>query len=395
MKILFICDTTRNDFSGGKVVRFLTKLLKKHGHEVKLIVCTDKTVDTEWDSFYTENDVIFIPQRDKRSNNFSNLLFLAKGLTTYRNKLKSFSPNIVHFASFDSSKPVEFISEAKKTGAKVILQPWIMDFYCAQGFGYRNNEKCTLCANGNYYKAIKHKCISTKWSLGQVKRMRLQKVSQLADVFLSSNTDLDQTLIKYGIPAEKISRFPVPFDCNIVDDENNKEIKGQDHFSFYGQLTDFKGYHEIIDIFSNYTNSKLNIYPHVAVASKSYESKNISIIEGYSWSNGLLDTAIKSSIAVLIPSLWPTTCEYALFEALLRKIPVILFNVGAHKDLFVHRHNAIVIDPIDKLSFAKGIHELETNPDLRRTIGENGFQTLKALNDPKKLYDKLIEVYDQ
>lgn len=114
MKILLICDTTRYDFSGGKVIRYLTKILKNQNHEVKMIVCSDKTEDTKWDSFYTENDVIFIPQRDKRPNNFSNLLFLAKGLTIYKNRLKSFSPNIVHFASFDSSKPVEFISEAKK-----------------------------------------------------------------------------------------------------------------------------------------------------------------------------------------------------------------------------------------------------------------------------------------
>lgn len=393
MKILLICDTTRYDFSGGKVIRYLTKILKNQNHEVKMIVCSDKTEDTKWDSFYTENDVIFIPQRDKRPNNFSNLLFLAKGLTIYKNRLKSFSPNIVHFASFDSSKPVEFISEAKKIGAKVILQPWIMDFYCAQGFGYKNNEKCSLCASGNYFNAIKHKCISAKWSLGQIKRMRLQKVSQKADIFLSSNTELDQTLIKYGVPAEKILRFPVPFDCSIVHPEKNKEIKVQDHFSFYGQLTDFKGYDVIIDIFSNYTNSKLNIYPHIAVSSKSFQSKNISIIEGYSWSNGLLDKAINSSKGVLIPSLWPTTCEYALFEALLRKIPVILFNVGAHKDLFVNMHNAIVVDPIDKNSFAKGIQELDKNPDLRKSIGENGFKTLKALNNPIKLYEKLIEAY--
>ena len=81
-------------------------------------------------------------------------------------------------------------------------------------------------------------------------------------------------------------------------------------------------------------------------------------------------------------------------EALLRKIPVILFNVGAHKDLFVNMHNAIVVDPIDKNLFAKGIQELDKNPDLRKSIGENGFKTLKALNNPIKLYEKLFEAYE-
>lgn len=389
MRILLVCDSTYYKSSGGRVTRYLNKILKNNNHEVKMIVVSEKRDDTDWDPFYNENDIVFIPIRNKLRYKLANLLIRTKEVEIFKESLKTFLPEVVHFASFDIGKPAQFINESKKIGAKVVLQPWIMSFYCAQGYGFRNNMPCTLCANGNYLHALKNKCIPFKGIFSLLKRRYLQNASKKADAFLSSNSELDQILLKYGVNKNKILRFPVPFDYTSlkpIEEENN------DYFIFYGQPIASKGINVLLDVFNNNVNQLLKIYPSPSLPIDTIKSNNIEIINGINWTNGLGD-AIALSKVVLIPTLWATTIEYALYEAMLFKKPIILFNVGAHKDIFKNKFNALVVEPNDFEYFAKCIIELDENAKLRKSIGDNGYKTLLKINNPNKLLAELLEAY--
>jgi glycosyltransferase involved in cell wall biosynthesis len=94
-----------------------------------------------------------------------------------------------------------------------------------------------------------------------------------------------------------------------------------------------------------------------------------------------------------MPSLWSTSTEYALCEALLMKKAVVVFNVGVHKDIFKDGFNALVVEPNDINSFAKAVLELNSNEELRLRIAENGYNTLLDINNPDKLYLQLMRGY--
>ncbi|MFV8327800.1 glycosyltransferase family 4 protein [Flavobacterium sp. ZS1P14] len=391
MRILLVCESSHIYESGGRVVRYITKFLKEKNNQVKLVVLSEQRDDFDLNCFYKENDVVFLPLRKNLRFRIGNLLYKTKELKRFREVLNEFSPEIVHFASFDSGKPPQFISDAKKFGAKVVLQPWTMQFYCAQGFGFRDGEKCTLCANGNFLNALTKKCVTYKGIPSLIEKKILHNRALEADVLLSSNTELDKILLKYGIKEDKISRFPIPFDCGFL---KQKEENEEDYFIFYGQANSHKGLNVLIKIFELLPEQKLKIYPLSNLPENTIKNSNIEIINGVNWSNGLED-AILNSKAVLMPSLWSTSTEYALCEALLMKKPVVVFNVGVHRDIFKNKFNAMVIESNDIISFAKAIVELDQDEKLRKIIGENGFKTLLAINTPDNVYSKLLFAYKQ
>ncbi len=387
MKILLVCDSTYFNSSGGKVARYLTKILKENGNQINIVVTSEKREDVDFDEFYIQQSVTFLPQYSNKRFNITNLLFRTKHLKKFKEILIKYSPEVVHFASFDSGKPSEFIVEAKKINAKVVLQPWIMDFYCAQGYGFRDGKSCTLCADGNFQNAIIKKCIKIPFVISLYKRFKLKNASKLADIFLSSNLELDKILIKYGVPAKKIFRFPVPFDYNKI---INESTATDNKLIYFGQNLKIKGVDFLINFFQKHKEFKIKFFPVGKLDIKN--SSNIQVIYNKSWNNGL-SNEILSSKAVLIPSLWETTIEYVVYEALLHKKPIIIFNVGAHKYLFENYVNAFIAEKNDPISFLNILNDLQNNSKLCKEVGERGYQKLLEINNPNHLYNLLFEVY--
>jgi glycosyltransferase involved in cell wall biosynthesis len=389
MKILLVCESSHLYESGGRVVRYITKILKRDDNNVKLVVLSEKRDDYDLGLFYKENNVEFLPISKKLVNRIASLFFNTKEVKSFNQILKNFCPDVVHFASFDHSKPSKFISVATKFGAKVILQPWTMHFYCSQGFGFRNGEQCSLCANGNYFNALTKKCVTFRGIPSLIEKKITHNRALDADLFLSSNSELDKILTRYGIGESHIYRFPIAFDYTFLNKQPERE---DDYFIFYGQANSHKGLSVLLDVFAKLPKQRLKIYPLSRLPENSSNNKNIEIINGVGWTNGLSD-AIVNSKAVLMPSLWSTSTEYALCEALLMKKAVVVFNVGVHKDIFKNRYNALVVEPNDLNSFVKAVLELDTNEELRKEIAENGYNTLLEINNPDKLYLQLIEGY--
>jgi len=389
MKVLLVCESSHIYESGGRVVRYLTKVLKEENNQVKLVVLSDKRDDFYLSDFYKENDVTFLPSKKNVLSRFANLFFQTNEIKQFRKILIEFTPEVVHFASFDNAKPPSYIKSAKKIGAKVILQPWTMQFFCAQGFGFRNGKQCTQCASGKFSNALIQKCITYKGIPSLIEKYYLRRSALSADVILSSNIDLDEILFKYGIKKTNIVRFPVPFDCNFFKNQITNE---EDYFIFYGQANQHKGLNVILNIFKNLPELKLKIYPLSNLPVNILKSSNIEIINGMNWSNGLED-AILNAKAVLVPSLWASSTEYALCEALLMKKPVVVFNVGVHKSIFKNKVNAMVADPDNFESFSDAIVELNNNKELRNNIGKNGYNTLLEINASENIYSHLLSSY--
>lgn len=386
MKILLVCESTHKRDSGGRVARYLTKILKNADHQVKLVALKD---DTDEDSFYHENDVYFIPLKKQFLFRLANIFWKTRESGQFKSILQEFAPDVIHFASFDDGKPPQFLTEAYNSNATVVLQPWTMQFYCIQGFGFREGEKCNLCASGNYFNALKNNCTSYKGIPGLIKRKKLHKRALKADVFLSSNSELDQILLEYGVAKEKIVRFTVPFDYTAV---IVPQISEGDYSIFYGQSNAHKGLNVLIQSFTNLPEKKLRLFPMASLPDNVAGSKNIEVVHGATWKQGLPE-AIAAAKIVLVPSLWSSSTEYSMCEALLFKKPVVVFDVGVHKHIFENKINAMVVEPNDIDAYTAAIKELDENDELRKKISENGYKTLLQVNDPVTLQKTLLKAY--
>ena len=394
MKILLVSESINQFDSGGKVVRYLTNILSHANVQVKILVLREKS-EIKNDSFILLHDIDFLPIKRNFYNRLFNIFFDTYCNISFKELLYNYKPDIVHFASFENSKPSRFILEVKKFGAKLVLQPWTMHFFCAQGFGFRNNRTCTKCISGNYVNALFYKCTGFKAIPSMIERHFLHKRALAANTFLSSNRTFDKILKDYRVSQENIFNFPVPFDYRNQKIDNTVNITinpDENYYIYYGQVNDHKGFKILEEVFKRLPSIKFKIFPMNYLSESTFPKHNVEIINNVNWSNGLREYIMKSR-AVLIPSLWVTSTEYSLCEALLLKKPVILFDIGVHKDIFINKHNAMVVESNDVDSYINAIIELEHNSDLCVKISNNGYSTLMIHNSIEKLSSELMKAY--
>lgn len=390
MKILLVCESFSAKLSGGKVVRYLHRILTDHGHEVRVAITSPFDKADTWvegaDDFIT-----VIPSRTRYYQRLHALGNKALVPHDFSCLVDRFQPEVAHFASFDHAKSSNLYWFCKQRGIRIVLQPWTMHFYCAQGFGFRGGQQCTRCITDGFATAIREGCTSLRGSVTQLERAALRKMATTsADVVLSSNSDLDAILVRYGVPAKKIRRFPIAFDTSNA--RALTDAPTSDYFIYYGQANDHKGTRFLIDLFALMPDKQLRLYPMAPYTPERPLTPNIKIIPGLGWDTGLGD-AIARAKAVVLPSLWATSTEYSLCEAMTMGKPVIVFRVGVHKDILTPGRNALVIEVGDPEQFRDAVNALDSDASLRARLAEGGVECMEELNAPATLYAQLIDAY--
>jgi glycosyltransferase involved in cell wall biosynthesis len=376
-RILMVCESFSRDASGGKVARLMHKLLSNSGHEVMVYSMSS-------DGFDELDGVGFFFNPKKTFLNVSHLVYEFES-SYFESVLKSTKPKIVYFCSFTYLKPFYFITTAIKYGCKIIAQPWIFDFFCAQGFNFKNGERCDRCLDGGFRQSFTYRCQPYQSLLLQIpSRYKVRNIAKEIDVFLSTCSEMDDILLKYGVSKDNIFRFPLPLSRNHL---NDCVVYDDGYFMFYGQFKDFKGVRVVLECIEKNPEVPFKIFPFERnVKEKSFlESlNNVQLHMGVRWNTGI-ERYLIGSRGVLLPSLWPTSTETVLFEALFYKKPVIAFNVGAHKDILVHKKNSYVVEGNDSVAFCEAVQEINTNFELRRSISNGAFETALNISDESRI----------
>ncbi len=391
MKIVLVCESFSSRLSGGKVVRYLHDILSSHGHDVRVAI----TSPFDEQDTRIEGGKRFIVPIPTGRRYYRRLYALANPYDVppdFERLLDDFAPEVVHFASFDHTKSPNLYRLCKSRNVRTVLQPWTMHFYCAQGFGYLRDKNCNRCLQGGFSTAIAQGCTDLRGAVGQLERAVMHRVvPSAADVLLSSNVDLDQILSTYGVPREKIQYFPVAFDTRASVAAGTPTTRG-DYYIYYGQAASHKGTDFLIELFSELPDRQLRIYPMAPFSAARTLPPNIRIIPGLGWDTGLRE-AIAHARAVLVPSLWMTSTEYSLCEAMIMGKPVVAFDTGAHKNMLSHRETAMVVPIHDKVGFKAALDELEADPALYDKLVAAGTARIKEINAPERLHAQLMIAY--
>lgn len=381
LRILLVVDTTSLSTSGGKVISYLHRLLETNGHSIKIVDLSQTPCTT---GFYDNMTLYFFPQRFSSFFSFLNYFYIVRFKRDYQSLLRSFNPQVVHFASFDSGKPLWYIKVSRLKGRRIFLQPWIYDFYCARKYGFRNGIECDLCLRNSFGSALKNKCISFLRIFELFRRAKLKDAVKYADYFLSSTLSMDSKLITYGVEKDRILRLPVPFEGVSFEGSN---VDG-DYFIFFGQNLESKGLHFIIKFFNKHPQYKLKIF---TLGHIDFEyNQNIAVYTDISWGNGLVNE-IRNSMAIVLPSLWESTGEYALFESMSFKKPIILFNVGIHNELFKETKSVHIVNLLDENDFLLAIDKVYSDSNYRYKLSVKAFDQIQSqIND---FYPRLESIY--
>ncbi|MEI7767108.1 MAG: glycosyltransferase family 4 protein [Phycisphaerae bacterium] len=383
--VLLCADAFRSSASGGNVAITTAKLLISSGYKVSVLNSEGGKYDSVDNvcvyNYPIENNAIFNNgvMRDYRGSWFAILL----------NKIK---PDIVHECSFNIGKPRYIISIAVKLGIKVVLQPWIHDYFCCKTYGYHDArvEACTKCLDEGFTSSVKMGCDSIFGLLRSYRKSRIRRIAINSKItWISTCSSTDDLLCRYGVNPNNIKRVNLVF----PKDRSYKSTSFTNKdFIWYGQPIRAKGFHLLENIARQCPNVNFKLFPGSKYVPQLTDVKNVQIDTRITWSNGLVKQ-LCDCYAVILPTLWPTTPEYVLLEAIGHGRPVIAFNVGAHRDILMNGRDSLISEPVDIDGMCANIKSMAMDETLRNKLSEGAIETFNDYADEKKYVDSLEKSY--
>lgn len=301
--------------------------------------------------------------------------------------IKDFKPDVAHLHNIYHHFSPSILYTLKKHKIPIVMTLHDYKIICPNYRLYNKEGICEKCKPHKYYQCFKNDCFND-WARSAGATLEtymhnsiLGSYERHVDCFISPSTFLKKKLEDWGV--ENKIEF-IPNFSDVKKEENQKDIKEQDYYLYFGRLSEEKGIRFLIEVFKKLNNKKLVIIGDGPL--KNYVLKNRSEnIEYLGFKTGEdLKQHILEAKAIIYPSLWYENAPIALIEAILLDKPVIVANTGGMPEIAQNGAKYALFKPGNQL-------------ELANIIKNN---TFKAGQNQKNLYNKefhyteLLKVYN-
>lgn len=335
MRILLISPTQSGIGGTAQHVQGLKKFLEKHNHTVEII---------------SSENTFTIPIKGLKNPSFMISSFL-------KTKLKK-DQDIVHAHNIPSALAMKNI-----------------------------NGKKILSIHGIFSHQIDHLHGNT---IGNIS----EKYEKIALKWADAITVISKEAYDhYAHLGYNVYQVPNAIDISSLDTNIDRRYLKQ--IIFAGRLSSEKGIDSLISI-----AQKLSDETHLIILGAGPEEekikdlvknhKNIHFL-GYQQKKETI-SLIRGSDILLQPSLQEGISS-TLLEAMACKTVIITSNIGGNNELIENNVNGVSVDPEDIDSFIKQIHNLLNNEQLRKSLVENAFKTVKKY-DWDQIGNLYLNVYE-
>lgn len=104
--------------------------------------------------------------------------------------------------------------------------------------------------------------------------------------------------------------------------------------------------------------------------------------------------AIASFDITVLPS-YLESLSYVMLESMAMKTPVVSSRVGGHGELIEQGRNGVLIEAGDVDALTQRLEDLIGDPDMRRRIGQAGYDTMMARYSVDSMVARTLEVYEE
>lgn len=219
----------------------------------------------------------------------------------------------------------------------------------------------------------------------------------------------------FELPAAKIHRIPLCIDPSGLPDPRVDNEQRYGHSSsrplvigYLARLAPEKGLHLLVDAFLKLKQMPAMHSLRLAVAGwlgaqhRKYAEEQFAKIRAAGWSDdfsyaGTVDRSGKArflqSVDVLaVPTIYPDPKGLFVLEALAAGVPVVEPNHGAFPELLQAAGGGVLFQPRDAEHLAARLHELLTQPHLRRRYGLAGCQYVRENLTCDRIADEFLRI---
>ena len=361
-------------------------------------------VFTEEEQSFKISDILYFkrPQYKALSNYYS---------SSYEHALnrviKIFNPHFIFFIGGIVNVPNDYYKVALKKNVKIVHLLLVQDFFCS-GLHAIIKDKDHLKSINHGFKYHLSKTLDQKklhpifyyLNFWLQQKRRKKNLLSLHKVLGSSNQQLS-FYKTYGFKTDQIKKIPLFFDKARID---RLSISKGDYFILLAQNRIDKGIqvlHKILDKVNKNIPIKVmfmddiqkkDYISHFPMIKKIISRSKIELISG-KITNKNSAKLVANSFAVINPSLWASTTEFVLLEALGLEKPMIGFDVGIHKELIKNGYNGFICDSSNYIEMSERINSFYNKNSSYSTIVKNGKNLFNQLTSDENMIKILKRIF--
>lgn len=403
-------------FVSGGPERYLfnvSELLEKKGHIlIPFSVKHPKNVYSEFSRFFlsplsTNKNEIFLKEFIKNPlvwlKLFDRAFYSIEAKRKIKTLLDKFNIDVAYILHFLRWISPSIIDELYNRNIPIVVRISDFEYICPGAHLLRNNQICELCLNGNYWNAIKYRCVqnSLSVSLTLVFSMYINKwlkIFNKIDAFICPSEFTLEKMVEAGFDRGKL--FYVPTFINS--EKINPNFNPGNYILYLGRLSHEKGVDVLLDSLKKLQGKK-NISLTMIVQSAGLRTdtlhkrittngiENIKILSDIEKEN--IYSYIRNSAFVIVPSIHYENLPNVILESFAHGKSVIGSNRGGINDIVKHQETGLLFEAGNSDDLAEKIDWLMNNPSDNIKMGLNARRLVEEEFNQELHYQRLMEIF--
>ncbi|MBN1937958.1 MAG: glycosyltransferase [Candidatus Aminicenantes bacterium] len=326
------------------------------------------------------------------------LLYSTEARRKLARLLDTARPDLVHLHNIHHQISPSIIPLVKKRGLPVVMTLHDYKMVCPVYTLARNGKPCEECGGGRFSRCVLHRCAKGSWSkslLAAVEMSLHHKVLGLyrgVDVFLSPSRFLKEKMEEMGF-AGRIVHLP-HFLPPAGDDPGNPPGEG---ILYFGRLSSEKGLMTLLEAAGRTSLSwkiagEGPLRDALEARIRERALTNVSLL-GYKTRDGLIPE-IRSSMFVVLPSVWYENQPYAILEAFAGERPVVGSRIGGIPELVRDGETGLTFEAGNAADLAEKAMLLVQSPEWVGDMGCKARRLVETEFSPDIHYRRLMDVYE-
>lgn len=393
----------------------ITDTLRAKGHEIIPFSTNYKrNFPTDYDRFFAEytelggEEEITLSQKLKAA---ARIFYNNQAREQFSRLLDYTNPDIVWGFGVHRHLSPSIFMEAKKQSIPVIHRLSDYNIICPDSRLTRADDSVCHgldCPTKGYHNAVLKRCVRvTKGSKGKKGSLCASIIGAAelylhnkfkfyvnnVDKFIAPSQFLGNTMIKSGIPQEKIIHIPIYIDSSKYTPEYNS----LPYVLYFGRLNWEKGLPLLLEAMSGLKHFKLIIAgegPERENLEKIKTKKNLLNVEFTGKLLGDdLKQIIKNARVVILPSVWFDNSPHVILEAFSMGKPVLGAKIGGIPEYIEDNADGLLYTYNDSEELKEKINFLMNQPELCKEMGISARNKVESIYNPEVHYEKLNNLF--
>ena len=381
--------------------RALTGWLQARGHEVAPLAARHpdnepSAWETRWPSWV---DPLHARGLLDRGHMALRMAWSRQAARATADLVASWRPDIAHVQHLHHHLSPSVLQALHRAGVPVVWTVHDYELICPSGLLWVAGAACERCRGHHYQQAVLHRC---KWgqTLPSV-AVALEKelhhrigTWQLVDRYLCPSRYLADTLVRFGLPQDRVMHLPNALD-RLPEDAAARVDEPGEGWLYAGRLTEEKGPQVALQAARRLPHHRL-----LVVGSGPFEAVLRDKARDLPWVRFLgqlpraeLARLLPTVRAVAVPSLWPENLPYAVLEAQAAGRAVVASAVGGIPEQIDDGVDGRLVPPGDPAALARALAPLLSDADTARALGRAGRARVARDYAPQPHVERIEEVY--